>query len=206
MIQRTCGSGFVQQEIFRGFFRDRTGRQHLDGHVALQNLVSRTVYRAHASLTQFGDHAVIAKHFANVHHRASRWKPISFSPIFSNRKFYGWRERYGKVNEHNGWIPVAFHQKNPLEGYRRLAFMILDADIVAVSPASVWRVPNRAGLLRKWNGKPSKKGTGFEQPPQPHQHRHIDVSYLNVCATFYYLCSILDDYAVSWCIGIFASG
>jgi putative transposase len=115
-------------------------------------------------------------------------------------KFYGWRERYGKVNEHNGWIPrdfwledwekqaiIAFHLKNPLEGYRRLTFMMLDADIVAVSPASVWRVLSRAGLLRKWNGKPSKKGTGFEQPPQPHQHWHIDVSYLNVCAMFYYL-------------------
>ena len=65
-------------------------------------------------------------------------------------KFYGWRERYGKVNEHNGWVPrdfwlddwekqaiIAFHLKNPLEGYRRLTFMMLDADIVAVSPASV---------------------------------------------------------------------
>jgi transposase InsO family protein len=85
--------------------------------------------------------------------------------------------------------------KNPLEGYRRLTFMMLDADIVAVSPASVWRVLSRAGLLRKWNGEPSKKGTGFEQPPQPHQHWHIDISYLNVSATFYYLCSILDGYS-----------
>jgi hypothetical protein len=131
--------------------------------------------------------------------RFIRWLDITAS------KFYGWRERYGKVYEHNGWIPrdfwledwekqaiIAFHLKNPLEGYRRLTFMMLDADIVAVSPASVWRVLNRAGLLRKWNGKPSKKGSGFEQPPQPHQHWHIDVSYLNVCATFYYLCSILD--------------
>src|SRR5215471_13866603 len=73
--------------------------------------------------------------------------------------------------------------------------MILDADIVAVSPASVWRVLSRAGLLRKWNSKASKKGTGFEQPPQPHQHWHIDVSHLNVCATFCYLCSILDGYS-----------
>jgi transposase InsO family protein len=72
--------------------------------------------------------------------------------------------------------------------------MMLDANIVAVSPASVWRVLSRAGLQQKWNGKPSKKGTGFDQPPQPHQHWHIDVSYLNVCATFYYLCSILDGY------------
>ncbi len=79
--------------------------------------------------------------------------------------------------------------------YRRLTFKMLDAIIVAVSPASVCRVLSRAGLLRKWNGKPSKKGTGFEQPAQRHQHWHIDVSYLNVCATFYYLCSILDGYS-----------
>jgi hypothetical protein len=33
---------------------------------------------------------------------------------------------------------IGFHWKNPLEGYRRLTFMMLDANIVAVSPASVW--------------------------------------------------------------------
>jgi hypothetical protein len=54
--------------------------------------------------------------------------------------------------------------------------MMLDTDIVAVSPATVWRVLARAGLLRKCKGKPSKKGTGFKQPPQPHQHWHINPS------------------------------
>lgn len=39
-------------------------------------------------------------------------------------------------------------------------------------------------------------GTVFEQPPEPHQHWHIDVSCLNVCATLYYLCSILDGYSL----------
>jgi transposase InsO family protein len=60
---------------------------------------------------------------------------------------------------------------------------------------------SRAGLLRKWNGKKSLKGTGFEQPPEPHQHWHIDVSYINVSGTFYYLCSVLDGYSraiVEW--------
>jgi hypothetical protein len=98
-------------------------------------------------------------------------------------KFYDWRERYGRVNEHNGWIPrdfwlepwekeaiVGFHLKNPLEGYRRLTFMMLDQDIVAVSPASVWRVLKQAGLLSRGKGKSSRKGTGFEQPREPHQH------------------------------------
>ena len=123
-------------------------------------------------------------------------------------KFYDWRERYGRVNEHNGWVPrdfwlqpwekqsiIRYYLDHPLEGYRRLTFMMLDADVVAVSPSSVWRVLQQAGLLSRWKGKPSRKGTGFEHPPQPHQHWHIDVSYLNVCATFYYLCSILDGYS-----------
>jgi transposase InsO family protein len=46
-------------------------------------------------------------------------------------------------------------------------------------------------------GKPLRKGTGFEQPPQPHQHWHIDVSYTNVSGTFYYLSSVLDGYSRS---------
>ena len=117
-------------------------------------------------------------------------------------------QRYGCVNEHNGWVPrdfwlegwekqaiIDFHLKHPLEGYRRLTYMMLDADVVAVSPASVWRVLKQAGLLSRWKAKPSRKGSGFEQPLQPHQHWHIDVSYINICGTFYYLCSILDGFS-----------
>jgi transposase InsO family protein len=120
-------------------------------------------------------------------------------------KFFDWKSRYGKVNEHNGWIPrdhwledweekaiIDFHQKNPLEGYRRLTFMMLDQDVVAVSPASVYRVLSGAGLLGIRNWTPSKKGTGFVQPLRPHEHWHVDVSYINISGTFYYLCSVLD--------------
>jgi transposase InsO family protein len=123
-------------------------------------------------------------------------------------KFYDWRERYGQTNEHNGWVPrdfwleqgekqaiVDFHLNNPLEGYRRLTFMMLDQDVVAVSPSSVWRVLGQAGLLSRWKGKPSKKGTGFQQPLQAHGHWHIDISYINISGTFYYLCSVLDGYS-----------
>ncbi len=120
-------------------------------------------------------------------------------------KFHTWKGRYGKVNEHNGQIPrdhwledweqaaiIDFHDRHPLEVYRRLTFMMLDDDVVAVSPASVYRVLKGAGRLdRKW-AAPSKKGTGFAQPLQPHEHGHIDVSYINVEGTFDYLTSVLD--------------
>ena len=129
-------------------------------------------------------------------------------------KYYQWRDRYGQVNEHNAWVPrdhwleewekqaiLDFQHDNPLEGYRRLTYMMIDADVVAVSPSSVYRVLKTAGLLGRWNAKPSGKGTGFQQPIGPHEHWHIDVAYLNICGTFYYLCSILDGfsrYVVHW--------
>jgi transposase InsO family protein len=123
----------------------------------------------------------------------------------SSRKFRDWRGRYGKVNEHNFLVPrdhwleewekkaiVEFFHEYPLEGYRRLCFMMLDRDLVAVSPASVYRVLKAEGLLANRWQKPTRKGTGFVQPLAPHDHWHIDFSYVNVGGTFYYLCSILD--------------
>jgi putative transposase len=70
--------------------------------------------------------------------------------------------------------------------------MMLDADVVAVSPSSVYRVLKGAGLMRRHSSKPSLKGKGFQQPLRPHEHWHVDVSYINVAGTFFYLCSLLD--------------
>jgi putative transposase len=87
---------------------------------------------------------------------------------------------------------LSFHHQFPLEGYRRLTFMMLDRDVVAVSASSTYRVLKAAGLLQRWNPKPSRKGNGFHQPLQPHEHWHVDISYLNIAGTFFYLCSVLD--------------
>ena len=84
-------------------------------------------------------------------------------------QFYRWQDRYGHGNAHNGAIPRAhwltpeereailrYHETHAPEGYRRMTFMMLDADVVAVSPATVYRVLKAAGVLDRWNGKPSK--------------------------------------------------
>jgi transposase InsO family protein len=135
-------------------------------------------------------------------------KSLLFWLGLSPSKFHQWRKRYGKANEHNGQIPrdywleawekqaiIDFHLANPLNGYRRLTFMMLDADVVAVSPSSTYRVLKSAGLLDRKNVKASKKGTGFKQPKKPHSHWHIDISYLNLGGTFYFLISVLDGYS-----------
>ncbi len=123
-------------------------------------------------------------------------------------KFFDWRRHYGKAHEHNGKVPrdywlmpderqaiLDFHTQNPLEGYRRLAFMMLDADVVAVSPSTVYRVLSDANRLSSWPRSKSLKGTGFEQPTKPHQHWHVDIAYLNLGGTFYYLCALLDGFS-----------
>ena len=59
-------------------------------------------------------------------------------------KFYDWTQRYGKVNEHNTLVPrdhwleawekqaiLAFYAEHPLEGYRRMTYMLMDAAVVA---------------------------------------------------------------------------
>lgn len=123
-------------------------------------------------------------------------------------KYYDWKKRYGRANEHNGSVPrdfwleewereaiVDYHDRYPLEGYRRLTYMMIDDDVVAVSPSTTYRVLKVADRIGRPRGRPSSKGTGFVQPSRPHEHWHIDVSYLNICGTFYYLCSILDGYS-----------
>lgn len=128
-------------------------------------------------------------------------------------RFYDWRGRRGAPNRHNaplpkeGWLLewekaaiIGFHHDHPDEGYRRLAWMMVDADVVAASPTSVWRVLKQAGLLDRFSA-PSKKGTGFVQPLKPHEHWHSDVSYLNIAGTFYYFFGLIDGasrFIVHW--------
>ncbi|MGI8604433.1 MAG: transposase [Verrucomicrobiales bacterium] len=131
--------------------------------------------------------------------RLVKWVPLC------PRKFARWRARYGKANEHNGQVPrdhwlepvekqaiIAFAKEHPLEGYRSLSFMMLDRDVAAVAPATAYRVLKAAGLIGRAAGKPSRKGSGFVQPLAPHEHWHIDFSYLNIGGTFYFLCVVLD--------------
>ena len=126
----------------------------------------------------------------------------------STSKFHSWKHRYGKINQHNGKVPrdfwlkdwekkaiVDYHDAHPLEGYRRLCFMMLDDDVVAVAPATVYRVLKEAGRMDRRGVSMSKKGTGFNQSEKPHQHWRVDISYINAGGTFFYLITVLDGYS-----------
>ena len=132
----------------------------------------------------------------------------------SRNRFGDWEKRFGKPNEHNAAIPkkhwilewerkaiIRYGTENLEAGYRRITYLMLDENIVAVSPSTTYRVLLRAGLLSRRPHSPSKKGTGFEQPLKPHEHWHIDFTYLRFGGQFYFMVLVLDGFSraiLSW--------
>lgn len=128
--------------------------------------------------------------------------------VITPNRFYDFKKRYGKENQHNAVIPkshwilpaekeaiIVYAQQNPEEGYRRLTYMMVDANVCAVSPTTTYRVLKAAKLLNDWNTAENSKGDGFVQPCKPHEHWHIDISYIKVACVHYYLISILDGFS-----------
>ena len=123
-------------------------------------------------------------------------------------RFYEWKKREGEDNRHNGLVPkdswitpeersaiINYASNNPLNGCKRLSYMMIDEDVAYVSHNTVYRVLKKEGLLDPRSDKPSLKGKGFDQPLAANEQWHIDVSYINAGGTFYYLCAILDGYS-----------
>lgn len=127
----------------------------------------------------------------------------------SSSKYYSWIDRREQSNNHNGIIPkkhwilkwereaiINYARTHMGEGYRRLTYMMIDDNIVAVSPSTTYRVLKSAGLLNRWNKvKKSSKGNGFDQPSLPHEHWHTDIKYVNFRGTFLFLISVIDGYS-----------
>ena len=127
---------------------------------------------------------------------------------FSASKLSVWRTRLGVPNAHAPFVPradclaeeerkaiVDFYLAHPGDGYRRCAFMMLDAGVAAASPSTVYDVLRRAGAMRARRGRPGCRGTGFRQPDAPHRHWHTDITHVKVNGIAANLCSIIDGYS-----------
>ena len=127
----------------------------------------------------------------------------------TSSKYYSWIDRREQGNNHNGIVPkkhwildwerqaiINYARTHIGEGYRRLTYMMIDANIAAVSPSTTYRILKSAGLLNRWNKvKKSSKGNGFLQPTNPHQHWHTDIKYVNFRGSFLFLISVIDGFS-----------
>lgn len=83
---------------------------------------------------------------------------------------------------------------HPKDGYRRLAWQMVDADVAYLSPSSVYRILDEADLLYRWKRSQSS-GTKPAQPTRPHERWHTDLMYLRIQDTWYFLVTVLDAYS-----------
>ena len=121
-------------------------------------------------------------------------------------RYYEWKKRLGVANAHNSQTPKthwvsneerlaieAYCRQRMEEGYRRLTYMMLDEDVAAVSPSTTYRILKDANLLNRWNRRRlGKKKSGFKQPIAVHQHWHVDITYVNILGTIFFLITVLD--------------
>lgn len=84
--------------------------------------------------------------------------------------------------------------EHPRDGYRRLAWQMIDADVAYVSPSSVYRILADQDLLYRWK-RSTHSGTAPPKPTRPNQRWHTDLMYLRIGDAWYFLVSVLDAYS-----------
>ncbi len=89
---------------------------------------------------------------------------------------------------------IRYALEHPKEGYRRLAWMMVDEDVAYLSPSSVYRILRDEDLLYRWKRSRSV-GEPPAEPVAPNERWHTDLMYLRVEDTWYFLVTVLDAYS-----------
>jgi transposase InsO family protein len=126
----------------------------------------------------------------------------------SRSTWHEWQKRRGEATKHNGNLPkyhwltpgeqeaiISYCRERLEQGYRRLTYQMLDADIAAVSCSAVYTTLKRANVTKKWAVTGEESGKGFIQPEGVHEHWHTDFSYLRIGGNFYYFVAVLDGFS-----------
>lgn len=90
---------------------------------------------------------------------------------------------------------VRYALEHPRDGYRRLAWMMVDGDVVYLSPSSVYRILKARYLLRRYKRSEAAKGIYDFKPTRPHLQWHTDIMYLRVNLNWYFFVGVLDAYS-----------
>jgi putative transposase len=121
--------------------------------------------------------------------------------------YYAWRRResladrtgkpcrvYEVLGEERDAI-CGYALRFPRIGYRKLTWMMVDANIACVGESTVYRVLSERDLLSRWKRSERSTGTYDFRPTGPNQQWHTDVMYVWVLCRFYFLVSFVDAYS-----------
>lgn len=95
---------------------------------------------------------------------------------------------------------VDYYLTHQEQGYRRITFMMIDENIVYVSPSTVYRCLKRHGLLMRWS-KYRSIGNRPALPDAPNEKWHTDLMIIKIDGINYYYQGIIDAYSryiIAW--------
>lgn len=95
---------------------------------------------------------------------------------------------------------VDYYLEHQEQGYRRITFMMIDENIVYVSPSIVYRCLKCHGLLMRWSEYRSI-GNRPALPCTPNEKWHTDLMVLKINGILYYYQGIIDAYSryiITW--------
>ncbi|MBE7504670.1 MAG: DDE-type integrase/transposase/recombinase [Planctomycetia bacterium] len=80
--------------------------------------------------------------------------------------------------------------------HRELAWKMLDENVVALSPSTVYRVLGEENLVCRWVPRGKRKGVGRgDRPTRPNEQWQTDLRYVKVGLRNFYLLAFLDVYS-----------
>lgn len=124
--------------------------------------------------------------------------------------YYSWcqRERENRLSDErvnyprwNTALPeekqavIDFALQHPQEGYKRLAWMMVDEGAANLCPSTVYKILSENDLLYRFKRSKPSPGVYNFKPEKPHDQWHVDIMYLNVRGSWFFLVAVIDAYS-----------
>jgi transposase InsO family protein len=92
---------------------------------------------------------------------------------------------------------LVYREKHPDVGYRKLAWMMVDANVAFLTESATYAILAKNNKLCGWK-KDEHDPAGKEYKNKPkyvHHHWHMDIAYIKIGDNFYFLIMMLDGYS-----------
>lgn len=136
-------------------------------------------------------------------------RQILSAPGVAPTSFYRWRRQIERPTPAERAVRPTLPRPTPEEevavrtqallhprlGYKRLAWQMLDQDVVALRPYQVYTLLGQLNLIVRRPKEPDQALRRPEPPSRPDEVWHIDLMYVYLSDRWYYLIDIVDGYS-----------
>jgi putative transposase len=90
---------------------------------------------------------------------------------------------------------LAYARRHPELRHRELAWRMVDADVVCLSPSTVYRILKEANLVHPWRRRAKRSREEDEKATRPNERWATDVLQIVLGVGTYFVVSFMDEYS-----------